>query len=647
MSPIDVLPPEVRGYVRRFVNRRRRLALLKALGLAVAFALSWMLLWCMADRLIAFPGRLRLALLVIGAAAVTVLLARPLRGALRRRIDWIEAAGQIESRNTVFAQRLQTLTSQLLSRPEHRGSEEILDHLAQQVSEQAAAEMPRRLIPWRLVLRPWITAGLLTGLTAGLMQVPWLDLPTLMRRFARPLAAIAPVTTTRLIVQPGNIDIPQGQPLDLLVATERLGNSAVQLHLAGEGESWSHLAMAERGDDRFAYTLSSVDHDLRYYITGGDAASEMYFVRVLRKPGVAEFRIRYVYPSYTNHPPLVVSNTDGLIEAPVGTEATVSVTSTEPLSDAALIAGKDRLPMARTIDERVRQAKVVVSKDQTYQLELLSDRNVRGTGPASMTIHALPDRPPLARLLQPADDLRLNPREVLPVQYEALDDYGIGTLSLLTQINGATPQPKILPLGGDSRRQVGETAVDLATLEVKIGDVVSFSLQATDRANQKSTSEWRRVLISPRSIDLNAHLRIEELRQAEELAAALAGELDKSIQALSSPEFVASFKIDQIVAGASEDAARLRQRLLRVTIRSRSPAFSYCMASLVDSSQITSNLIDEIMQVLGGKRDGQRVRDRLTKGDDRSSAAPRSAQDSAHRRAGGGGSGGPEQPPGR
>ena len=68
---VEVLPPEVLRYVRRFEKRRRRLALLKAVGAALAFVLLWVLLWCTADRLLAFPPAVRLTLLLIGAQVIS------------------------------------------------------------------------------------------------------------------------------------------------------------------------------------------------------------------------------------------------------------------------------------------------------------------------------------------------------------------------------------------------------------------------------------------------------------------------------------------------------------------------------------------------------------------------------------------------
>lgn len=566
MTIADTLPPDIREYLAVFAARRQRLSLLKAGGSAIAFALVWILAWCVVDRLAALPTWIRLTLLCGGVLGVLVILAWPLWLIVRRRKDWVDAAEAVERQSPVFSERLETITSQLLSHPHYRGSPALLAHLQSEVAAEVSRnprEEARRLIPARLVVRPWMGVGALLLIIACLLPVRWLNLPMLMGRLARPWAGFAPVTTTLLTVTPGDVDIPQGQTLEVRVVAKHLGDGLVSIYMSDGDAAWSRLAMTPLGEGRFDFKLSDVTRDARYYVTGGDAKSPIHQVRVQRTPGISSFRIRYTYPEYMGRPPLVVTNTDGLVEAPVKSQALVAVTSTEPLSSATLSVGGVQVPMSKTVDPFVRQAMITVSRDEPYSVLLVSDRHVSGDGPATAMIHALPDRPPMVRVFQPAEDLRLHPRDLLAIQYEALDDYGIGTLALHVRVNAKTLDDRPLKVRGDPRRQLGQTILDLATLDVKIGDVIAFGISGTDRAGQTTTSEERHVLVSPRSIDLNTHLRIAELKEAVHLAHVLGNHIDSAEQARSADTALNSFQIDQDIAGASETAAMLRQRLLR------------------------------------------------------------------------------------
>ena len=62
----------------------------------------------------------------------------------------------------------------------------------------------------------------------------------------------------------------------------------------------------------------------------------------------------------------------------------------------------------------------------------------------------------------------------------------------------------------------------LAALPLSVGDVVTITLAAKDRAGQAGASEPLQVLVSPRSVDLATYRRIAELASAADLADGLA-----------------------------------------------------------------------------------------------------------------------------
>src|SRR4051812_9237381 len=133
----DPLPRPIRNYLRSFIARKRAYALLKALGVALAIAIAWAILACMADRWLQLSSPIRALVLGVGALAVAIVIAPPLGTLLRRRIDWVGIADEIEKTNPQFGERLRTVISQLLEKKEYRGSTQMLDHLLEQVSRQA------------------------------------------------------------------------------------------------------------------------------------------------------------------------------------------------------------------------------------------------------------------------------------------------------------------------------------------------------------------------------------------------------------------------------------------------------------------------------------------------------------------------------
>ncbi|MDQ3439930.1 MAG: DUF4175 domain-containing protein, partial [Planctomycetota bacterium] len=426
MSAPLTLPQPIASYLARYVRLRRRHALLRASGLAAAFFLAWGLGCCMIDRLAWLAPVARLALLATGALAVAIIVFRPFAYWLSRDVNWRAAAAEIERSDARFGQRLRTVTSELLASPRQGGSREIIDALAREVGEVLTKEGPQPLLRWRPALLPWLGVLLLAGAAFTLTRFPAVGMPQLAARFATPLRPIPPVTTTRLTLSPPSASIVEGQPLRVTVSAERLTGPGVTLYYAATGSaSWDSVPMTPTTTGSFEAVIASVTHDLRYLGRGGDARTVVGHARVLRKPRLTELRVGYTYPPYTNRAPLTVSNTDGLIEAPAGTEAALTLVASQALASAVLGVGDQKIKTTPTDDPRLRRASITVTKDQPYTLSLVSADQVIGSGPGTMMIRAIPDRPPLVRVVQPPGELRLSPRDILSLPFQAIDDYGV------------------------------------------------------------------------------------------------------------------------------------------------------------------------------------------------------------------------------
>jgi hypothetical protein len=665
MSSATSLPPNLATYVAEFVTRARKQAILRATGQAAAVFFGWALACCMADRVLQLPPWARLGALAVGLLAVIVILARPLRVLLRRRVDWAEAAATVERHNPWFAQRLVTVTSRLLGPPEHRGSDDLLYRLLSDVEGEAAGRRPSRAVGGGAILLPWLTWAMLVALSAWLTGWENVGLPRLAARFVAPMSDVEPVTTTRLAVAPGDTKLIQSQPLRVEVSARRLPpNGVVWLTWSDEGGG-SFRRVMERlaagtaatagagvGDTmsagveeggRFTLTLPAVERDLRYHVSAGDAETHDYVVQVLRPPAVAGFRIRYVYPAYTDRPPLTVTNTDGLIEAPAGTDATVTVTATEPLQSALLRLGDQKILMARPRGEaeNVRRATFKLTRDVAYELDLISTRDVAGGGPPGTVVRTVSDRKPLVRLLNAGEGLRLNPRDILPLAYQALDDFGIESLVVRAQAGGGAPTDFPVPREGDSRRMEGTFNFDLAGVKLGVGDVLTLSLVAKDRAGQQESSETLQVLVSPRSIDLETHQRITELEAAAQLAGLVQEELEATARAFEEAQSqrdkdaeaasAAAGRGNRFLTTATDTAVLVRQSVLRAIVRSGATDLGGVLVVAADSTHLLAAGGEDVFRTNGmAGGDDNAVRENLGRLLDRAGKLREQLQRIAH-----------------
>jgi len=595
------------------------LLVVRALVLAGIWCLGVLLGACLLDRWVGMPRWMRVGLLAVNGAGVVWMMILPVRGWLKREVDWVGASEEIEGRDGAMGERLVTVVSQLLAPERYRGSEQMLGSLVNEVTAEVSVRSRGRLSEHGVVAmlgRPVIALMIVLMVGAILWPAEWLNLPQLLKRQVMPFAGTPPVTTTLIELWPmGEVDVKERDAVSVRAVVRRLGEGEVPVLYSMSGqEEWTRTPMIPTVENTWMLTLSGLDRDVKFYVKAGDARSKQTKIRVLKKPGVAEFRVRYAYPSYTGRAALATHNTDGLIEAPQGTEAMLSVVATEPLSSAILVlkGEQKRVELLPTNEANIRQGKFTVARDQAMELEMVSERGVKGAGPVGMVMRSVADRPPLVRIIQPATDLRLAPREMLALTYQALDDYGVANLTAMVQVNAGVAVEHALVVKAEARRVEDLFEVDLAKLSVKVGDVVTIVLRAVDRAGQKSQTEARHVLISPRSVDVATHQRLAELATAYDAAKDWADALAKAQEYLERARRIgperegeynaAAAKVTRQLAGAQESAAALKQSLLRAIMVSGSAKMSDAIVVAIDQLTMQSDYVERIDQALMARK---------------------------------------------
>jgi hypothetical protein len=591
------LPAPVARFLGDFVGRSRRLRLIRGAGIAICVFVGWAMVCCTVDRFTHLSSAIRAAMLAIGTATSLILAVRP-AVLSRRRPNWVAVAIAAERVNPRFAQKLVTVTSQSLARPDQRGSNQILAQLVSDVTLGIRSREPARAPGAKAAIVPWLLILVLAVLSGATLDMPSLHGSQLAMRFVQPFADIPPVTTTQLRVSPGDVSVVQSQPLNIRVDSDNIGDSPPNLLLQSGGRTWTALPMTPSGDGSFLATIASVDRDQRYAIVGGDAKSPEFQIRVLRRPAIAQFDMLYEYPAYTRLKPAVFHNDDGRIEAPIGSRVTLTVTSTEPLMQAMLVRGTERLPMALTEAGTSAQVQLTAQTNQEYAIELVSDRGVSGGTAAPATIRVLPDLPPQVRVLRGGDSLRLNARDFIPVSYDALDDYGLVSLSLQADVNGSLAATIPLRLAGEVRRQQDTYPFDLANQQLAYGDVLMLTLIATDTGGHEVRATPLQALIMPRVVDMDSYQRTLELQHAIQLQEDLVSQLDRAAAltraAATQPSHPAGGgRFDREVTGAIQSLAMLKQSLLRAITHSTEPAFSTLVACWIDSNESVVNSLQD------------------------------------------------------
>jgi hypothetical protein len=547
------LPASLRAYLYSRVFFDRLLFAGRLIGGGVAGAIAWILLAALLDRLLDLGSAARIGLLGADVFFIIFLLVL-LVWRLLRPVDLRQVASVVEP---AFDQRLETLVSQWLRPATSPSIQPIVAELWRSVERDLPAHPPKSSVSWEQLALPWLAALCAICTVGVLWSIPDIGLRQLSARLLHPYSLIPPVTTTLLTVSPGNANIIEQSSLTIRVVAERLGRSPPVIHFSSDSVAFAKAVMSP-GNGAFIWSMPNMQKDLSYYVTGGDARTPYYHVTVLQPPAVSELHVRYDYPAYTHHDPLIVTTHAGPIEAPQGTHVGIDVVSLAPLSQATLRIGPQTLASSPGPLLNIRHLDFVLDQDAIARLHLVGANGVPNTEDTSLVLSAIADQPPLLQLVQPATDIHLTPRDLLTIAWQALDDFGVEKILLQWQINNDPPHQIPLPISGDSRRCVGAVDVDLANMPLKIGDILSLSLLADDGDNHETHTPLRRILISPRSVDVDTYLRLGALRQGSELIATL---LD-SLHACTAM-WADNNRLNQNLASASDAVALLRQTILQ------------------------------------------------------------------------------------
>jgi hypothetical protein len=123
-------------------------------------------------------------------------------------------------------------------------------------------------------------------------------------------------------------------------------------------------------------------------------------------------------------------------------------------------------------------------------------------------IRAIADRAPLAQFRDlgggggggGAATREVGGGDVLPVAYQAVDDYGLARLDLDVRVirrSGAEANAALpVPLTRGQREQQGVLPLELRRFGLNVGDAIELRLQAEDRAGQFALSAPARLIIT-------------------------------------------------------------------------------------------------------------------------------------------------------
>ncbi len=471
--------PELERFRRRWQRGLLRGILFELLGWSAAT----LAVLCWLDYFLAFEPALR-----IGAALACLAGLLAWLGSRLIRLLRIDARA-----GAVFADTLlQSPRREILSALEIGTHPADTSRLSVYLVRQGILNASRRLAelePVRLDGLPVALRKRLVLLSA-LSLLPALFNPgaalTLMHRYVRPTADIAPYSHYKFKITPETPEVIYGsdQVIQLSISGAAV-NQPVRFATRKAGQILESPCF-QAGPREYVQRLDRVMQPLEFCFLVGKARSTWHRVKILYQPHVVSARFRLIPPAYSGWPEKHFELGAESLKGLKGTRVEMAVQSNRPLKRGRL-----------TIEPADGQAHIqTVAADLSGPNEITCRWQIAAQGRLSLVIHDIldtpakepliirqelvPDEKPSVSLFEPAAFSLATPGIKVPVAAGIEDDIGIRHCDFYRALKGYRHRAVAVDIEPGSTSRDISAELDLAGLGVVPGQVIELFLEASD-----------------------------------------------------------------------------------------------------------------------------------------------------------------------
>ncbi len=219
------------------------------------------------------------------------------------------------------------------------------------------------------------------------------------------------------------------------------------------------------------------------------------------EPITGDVELTYVYPAYMNRPSKTLSGTGGEVSAPKGTEVSLRTLADRPVetaeleleAGAAVVAapktGEAPAPAPATSrrvalevkNGRELAGRFTVGEPGAYRFRFTKGKKSLAEGPA-IPISVEADAFPEVRITAPAQEVEVDARARIRVEWSASDDVGLSQLALVVKPPaGEERRTELRAFSGTAtRRDAGSHELELAPFRLGEGERLLYWVEARD-----------------------------------------------------------------------------------------------------------------------------------------------------------------------
>ena len=422
------------------------------------------------------------------------------------------------------------------------GNTDLLERSVELVSQRLGRVNPRQLPaddPGHR--RRWLAA---LALLLGLVWFLW---PTELGhgavRLAHPEREFLPPYPFQLAAVTGDLEILSGDTTEVVFGGD--GSLPEAVELVWEDRRGRHSARLAGQSGQYRYSFTDIREDLRYHARYVNpdwfsawkaVTSDTHTISLQDRPIIEELEFTIAPPAYTGQGSATVGGHVADIAALEGSRVELKGRTNLPLSSGRLhLLGPSSVPAdervnspsgfpsdgspadlaqtGETVDERsisvdgqtVRGSFILESSVELF-ISVVDNRGVGNARPIRYAFTALDDLPPALTMILPAADVQLDETMLIPVQFEASDDFGFSLAQIsyrimhpdyLRQDEQHYSQP-IPELAAARKNQQVLHIWELDLLALMPGDAVEFRLEVYDNNSYSEPGQAVSTLFTAR-----------------------------------------------------------------------------------------------------------------------------------------------------
>ncbi len=310
-------------------------------------------------------------------------------------------------------------------------------------------------------------------------------------------------------------------------------------------------------------------------------------------PLVGDLGIVLTPPEYSRRPVLHLPSTAGDFRALAGTRAHFETRPLDTEGTLSIVLERDGaepeiVPLTPSATGPELTGELVITGAARYRFQSERPGGHRTIEAIAHVIELEPDQAPTVELYAPGDDLDVTDMKRIELAYVVEDDFGVGRVELVWDVNGKPERKLLSAMPGAPGRAQGKVVWDLSEVALPPGAIVSYHLEASDNDTVDGPNIGR-------SRDLR--LRVFSPRERHEQHLARQAELaEKVVGALGHRLVTAASATDPSAPGAIDREA-LHRELSEITVELGTLAAAYEADTLADDG------LREALEAMRGRLD--------------------------------------------